>query len=106
MTLPTEMLGALEWWSFLPLVLVGAGLWTVGEYVLHRFAFHERRGKNYGSREHLRHHGHRDYRLWKNPEAWVGVACLITVIRRKFSSATLERFHRLNRTRQGIGVLG
>ena len=43
------------------------------EYVIHRFAFHERRGKNYGSREHLLHHASRDYRLWKNPEAWVGV---------------------------------
>jgi sterol desaturase/sphingolipid hydroxylase (fatty acid hydroxylase superfamily) len=48
-------------------------LWSFMEYVLHRFAFHERRGKNYGSREHLRHHASRDYRLWKNPEAWLGV---------------------------------
>ncbi|HYF46737.1 MAG TPA: sterol desaturase family protein [Acidimicrobiales bacterium] len=48
-------------------------LWSFMEYVLHRFAFHEQRGKNYGSREHLRHHASREYRLWKNPEAWVGV---------------------------------
>jgi sterol desaturase/sphingolipid hydroxylase (fatty acid hydroxylase superfamily) len=48
-------------------------LWSFMEYVIHRFAFHERRGKNYGSREHLLHHASRDYRLWKNPEAWVGV---------------------------------
>ena len=48
-------------------------LWSFMEYVIHRFAFHERRGRNYGSREHLLHHASRDYRLWKNPEAWVGV---------------------------------
>ena len=48
-------------------------LWSFMEYVIHRFAFHERRGKNYGSREHHRHHASRDYRVWNNPEAWVGV---------------------------------
>ena len=30
--------------------LGGAALWSFMEYVLHRFAFHLRRGKNYGSR--------------------------------------------------------
>ena len=35
---------------------LGAVLWTFMEYVLHRFAFHEAKGGNYGSREHLRHH--------------------------------------------------
>jgi sterol desaturase/sphingolipid hydroxylase (fatty acid hydroxylase superfamily) len=36
--------------------LVGAFVWTFFEYVLHRFAFHEMRGRNLGSREHLEHH--------------------------------------------------
>ncbi len=36
--------------------LVAAFGWTFFEYVLHRFAFHETRGKWYGSRQHLDHH--------------------------------------------------
>lgn len=40
----------------LGLFALGAFGWTLGEYVLHRFAFHERRGNNLGSREHLEHH--------------------------------------------------
>jgi sterol desaturase/sphingolipid hydroxylase (fatty acid hydroxylase superfamily) len=59
--------------TFLAFSAAAFVLWSFMEYVIHRFAFHERRGKNYGSREHLRHHASRDYRLWKNPEAWVGV---------------------------------
>jgi hypothetical protein len=34
----------------------GAFLWFFFEYVLHRFAFHEMKGKGIGSREHLNHH--------------------------------------------------
>jgi len=34
----------------------GAFTWFFFEYVLHRFAFHEMKGKNLGSREHLNHH--------------------------------------------------
>lgn len=37
-------------------VLLGAGLWTLGEYLLHRFAMHELYGKGILSREHLEHH--------------------------------------------------
>lgn len=59
--------------TFIAFTAAAFVLWSFMEYVLHRFAFHEARGKNYGSREHLRHHATRDYRLWKNPEAWVGV---------------------------------
>ena len=36
--------------------LAGAALWTLGEYVLHRFAMHELRGRGILSREHLEHH--------------------------------------------------
>ena len=53
--------------------LLGAALWTFGEYTIHRFAFHEARGSNYGSKEHLRHHARRDYTLWNNWPAWLGV---------------------------------
>lgn len=52
---------------------VGAALWTFMEYVLHRFAFHEARGKNYGSREHLRHHGSDDTVLESWYLSWAGV---------------------------------
>lgn len=59
--------------AFAALALAGVALWSLLEYVLHRFAFHERRGANYGSREHLRHHARREYHFWRNGEAWVGV---------------------------------
>jgi sterol desaturase/sphingolipid hydroxylase (fatty acid hydroxylase superfamily) len=36
--------------------LLGAWWWTLWEYGLHRFMFHERAGSNMGSRLHLDHH--------------------------------------------------
>lgn len=51
----------------------GVVLWSFMEYVLHRFAFHEARGKNYGSREHLRHHGSDDTVLESWYLSWAGV---------------------------------
>jgi sterol desaturase/sphingolipid hydroxylase (fatty acid hydroxylase superfamily) len=56
------------------LVVAAFLLWSFLEYVLHRFAFHEARGRNYGSREHLGHHARREYSFLRNWEAWVGVA--------------------------------
>ena len=38
------------------LVPLGVALWTLGEYVLHRFAMHQLRGRGILSREHLEHH--------------------------------------------------
>ena len=35
---------------------VGAAVWTLAEYLLHRFAMHELKGKGMMSREHLEHH--------------------------------------------------
>ncbi len=35
---------------------LGAASWTGTEYLLHRFAMHEMRGKGLASREHLQHH--------------------------------------------------
>ena len=37
---------------------VGAALWTLAEYLLHRFAMHHLKGKGMMSREHLEHHVH------------------------------------------------
>jgi sterol desaturase/sphingolipid hydroxylase (fatty acid hydroxylase superfamily) len=55
------------------LVLMGAVGWTLAEYLMHRFAMHELRGRGLASREHLRHHADRDSILEKWPIAWAGV---------------------------------
>ncbi|HMQ27811.1 MAG TPA: sterol desaturase family protein [Acidimicrobiales bacterium] len=53
---------------------VGWLLWTLGEYVLHRFAMHELHGKGIMSREHLRHHVTADWNLdYTNVLSWIGV---------------------------------
>ena len=70
MTAPTLSLALL---AGLP---AGVVLWTFLEYVLHRFAFHEARGNNYGSREHLRHHGSEDTVLESWYLSWAGVLLL------------------------------
>ncbi len=57
-------------------LVAGPLLWTFMEYVLHRFAFHEARGNNYGSREHLRHHGSEDTVLESWYLSWAGVLLL------------------------------
>lgn len=48
--------------STLPALIVagatGAALWTLAEYLLHRFAMHHLHGRGIMSREHLEHHVH------------------------------------------------
>jgi Fatty acid hydroxylase superfamily len=58
------------------LALVGAGwfAWTLGEYVLHRFAMHELRGRGYPSKEHLLHHASNETRLTSWILSWIGIA--------------------------------
>jgi sterol desaturase/sphingolipid hydroxylase (fatty acid hydroxylase superfamily) len=46
----------MRWVWVVPFAVVGAFLWTLGEYVLHRFAMHELEGRGVLSREHLMHH--------------------------------------------------
>ncbi len=53
--------------------LAGVFLWTLGEYLMHRFGMHALRGKGLASREHLRHHANRDSILEKWPIAWAGI---------------------------------
>ena len=55
------------------LVALGMALWTLGEYLMHRFAMHALRGKGMASREHLRHHAERDSVLESWYFAWTGV---------------------------------
>lgn len=49
-------------------------LWTLGEYLLHRFAMHELGGKGIMSREHLLHHVTADWHLaYTNVLSWIGI---------------------------------
>jgi sterol desaturase/sphingolipid hydroxylase (fatty acid hydroxylase superfamily) len=57
----------------LALLAIGAALWSLGEYLMHRFAMHALRGKGLASREHLRHHAERDSILESWWFAWAGV---------------------------------
>lgn len=54
-------------------LLAGWFVWTIGEYVLHRFAMHALRGRGMASREHLNHHADRDSILEKWFLSWTGV---------------------------------
>ena len=54
--------------------------WTNGEYLMHRFAMHEMRGRGMASREHLTHHANRDSVLEKWPVAWAGVTTVGVVV--------------------------
>ena len=56
MNIPTDVFGTASGLLAIPLVATGAALWTLGEYVLHRFAMHEAAGRGKLSREHLEHH--------------------------------------------------
>lgn len=51
-------------------------LWTFAEYLMHRFAMHEMKGRGMASREHLTHHAERDSVLEKWAVAWSGVVGL------------------------------
>lgn len=62
------------------LVVLAAAGWSLGEYVLHRFAMHELKGKGLASREHLRHHAQRDSVLESWYFAWTGVVVVATVL--------------------------
>ncbi len=79
MTLPTVPLPALSLATAAGFV-AGVALWSFLEYILHRFAFHEARGSNYGSREHLRHHGSEDTVLESWYLSWTGVLLLSLLV--------------------------
>jgi len=58
---------------FVAFLLAGWFAWTFAEYLMHRFAMHEARGRGIASRSHLTHHADRDSILEKWPLAWSGV---------------------------------
>ncbi len=70
------------------LLAFGSGivLWTLAEYLLHRFAGHVAKGRVAFSREHLKHHADLNYfERWVNkiPLAllvWVLVACVMYIV--------------------------
>jgi len=55
------------------LVVFGFALWSFAEYLMHRFAMHEAKGRGMASREHLKHHAERDSVLESWYFAWTGV---------------------------------
>ena len=58
----------------LPVFALGFALWTLAEYLLHRFAMHEMGGKGMMSREHLEHHVESGWALaYTNVLSWIGV---------------------------------
>src|SRR5690606_12394480 len=59
---------------------LGIVLGSFMEYVLHRSASHDARGANYGSREHLRHHGSEDTVLESWYLSWAGVLLVSLVL--------------------------
>jgi hypothetical protein len=62
-------------------VLAAALLWTLAEYLLHRFAMHERKGKGILSREHLDHHVHSTWTFTAMTVlSWVGMLVVGTVL--------------------------
>jgi sterol desaturase/sphingolipid hydroxylase (fatty acid hydroxylase superfamily) len=67
MTAPIVLLAGLALLAF------GAALWSLAEYLMHRFAMHALRGKGLASREHLRHHALQDSVLESWWFAWAGV---------------------------------
>ena len=59
---------------FVASVVVGANLWFLFEYLLHRFATHELHGKGIMSREHLEHHVHAGWSFsYTHLLSWAGV---------------------------------
>lgn len=55
------------------LVVLGLALWSFAEYLMHRFAMHEAKGRGMASKEHLKHHAERDSVLESWYFAWSGV---------------------------------
>lgn len=66
MTIP-DLAGALA------LFALGFPLWSLAEYLMHRFVMHEAKGRGLASREHLTHHAERDSILESWYFAWTGV---------------------------------
>ncbi|MEJ5256294.1 MAG: sterol desaturase family protein [Acidimicrobiales bacterium] len=53
---------------------LGAFLWTLAEYLLHRFAMHHLHGRGIMSREHLEHHVHSSWRFARTHlMSWAGM---------------------------------
>lgn len=86
---------AMDVWTFIALFLAGLAVWTISEYLLHRFVFHFKPSGKFLERVHFIFHGvHHDYprdrlRLVMPPSASVPMAVLIYFIFRIFLSSTV-----------------
>lgn len=58
----------------------GMGVWTLAEYVLHRFVMHELAGVGMPSREHLLHHADPEQNKGRPILSWVGIALIGLVL--------------------------
>lgn len=74
------MSGAMQGATAVALALVGAGAWTFGEYVIHRFLMHELRGRGLPSREHLLHHADPEGNPGRPLLSWIGIAVVGAVL--------------------------
>lgn len=62
-------------------VPAGWALWTLAEYLLHRFAMHHLHGKGIMSREHLEHHVHSQWHFDRNHIlSWTGMLLVGAVL--------------------------
>lgn len=62
-------------------VAAGMALWTLAEYLLHRFAMHALKGKGMMSREHLEHHVHSYwYFSYTHLLSWTGVLLVAALV--------------------------
>jgi sterol desaturase/sphingolipid hydroxylase (fatty acid hydroxylase superfamily) len=55
------------------LIVLAMAMWSLAEYLMHRFAMHQAKGRGLASKEHLRHHAERDSVLESWYFAWSGV---------------------------------
>jgi sterol desaturase/sphingolipid hydroxylase (fatty acid hydroxylase superfamily) len=61
-------------------LVIGLALWTLLEYLLHRFAFHRRIFGNAVAREHIQHHAAVDYFASPQAKALLAIPVLGTIV--------------------------
>lgn len=67
--------------AFAALFVAGMASWSLMEYLLHRFAMHQLRGRGIMSREHLRHHATSHWYFRSTTLlSWIGVVVVSTAV--------------------------
>jgi sterol desaturase/sphingolipid hydroxylase (fatty acid hydroxylase superfamily) len=119
-----DSLSTLPWWFLALAACAGVTLWSLAEYLLHRFLGHDRRTwPNAFATEHTRHHGEGDYfaRSWKKALGALGAVPIVSAMAASVVGATLgiafgasfvsmyvlyEWVHRRAHTHRGLGAYG